>query len=57
MVYPNTLPILFVNVKLVTILEMEINLLLVEDYKNLFLPYPAEAWNSLDSTIVKYNNH
>ena len=57
MVYPNTLPILFVNVKLVTILEMEINLLLVEDYKNLFFPYPAEAWNSLDSTIVKYNNH
>ena len=36
---------------------MEINLLLVEDYKNLFFPYPTEAWYSLDPTIVKYNNH
>ena len=33
LVYPNTLLILFLNLKLVTILEMEINLFLIAELK------------------------
>ena len=53
--YPNTLPFLFLNVKLVTILEMEVNLFLIAElsFKNSFFPYNVQALYSIDPAIIK----
>ena len=56
---PNTLPILFLNVKLVTILEMKIGFFFncrTELFKNSFFLYHIEAWYSLDPSIINSNS-
>ena len=52
MLYVQSLLILFLNVKLVTILEMEISLYLTESFKNSFFRLTIGAWYSLDPVVI-----
>ena len=59
MVYPNTLPILFLNVKLVTILEIEIRHFFIAEQKVLKIHFSHilfKAWYSLDPSIINSNS-
>ena len=59
LVYPNTLLNLFLNEKLVTILDMKINLLFncrTESFENSFSPHTVEAWYSLESTTTNFKS-
>ena len=60
LIYVDDLPIFFLNVKLVTIFEMEGNLSLITELKVLKIQFShiatIEAWYSLDPTIINFKS-